>query len=127
MKGFFTNENRVPYAGLIVSRQKPIETRTRNMLASLVGERVAVISTKRGREPMVVGYAYMRSYFFLTEEVLDSIRNLTRIPRGDSFDKYGTHNGVRGKWCYEMTGAEPCEPYPLPAQAVRHGRSWCEF
>ena len=127
MYGIFVNENGIPYAQLIVEGKKLIETRTKNMLLPLVGERVAIISTKRGRKPFIVGYATINSYSFCPFPLLGMWRAETCIPKGDTYDKLGKRNGRQGKWFYEMGDAERCKPYPLPESAVRHGRSWCEF
>lgn len=123
MFGIFVNENGgVRYAQAIVEGRKPIETRSRNMLRQLIGERVAVIRTRRGKAPVVVGYATISSADFKTAAELEEIRNLTLIPEGSQYDCKG-----KGKWCYSMTDAHPCIPFSLPADATRHGRSWCEF
>lgn len=127
MKGMFVNEDTAPYAQWIVSGQKLIETRTKNMLLPLVGERVAIISTRKGRKPVVVGYANVQNYSFCPVNLLDMWRRETMIPKGDTYDNLGTRNGKQGKWFYELYKAEPCNPFPLPSFAVRHGRSWCEF
>lgn len=127
MKAMFVNENTVPYAQLIVSGEKTIETRTKNMLLPLVGERVAVVRTRNGKKPMVVGYVDVTWYCFCLAAFLDEWRNETLIPRGDIYDNLGRRDGRQGKWFYDLANAEPCDPYPLPASAVRHGRSWCEF
>ena len=122
MYGIYVNENGcVPYAKAIVQRYKPIETRNRNMLKSLIGERVAVVRTKRGKQPMVVGHATIFKTEFHTQEELDTMRNMTLIPEGSQYDCKG-----KGKWCYYMVDAEECEPYPLP-ERINHGRSYCEF
>ena len=127
MKAMFVNEDGVKYAQLIVSGKKLIETRTRNMLLPLVGERVAIVSTRKGHKPMVVGYANVQNYAFCPVTMLDMWRNETMIPKGDTYDNLGWRDGRQGKWFYELYNAEPCEPFPLPSSAVRHGRSWCEF
>ena len=127
MKAMFINEDGVPYAHLIVSGKKLIETRTRNMLLPLVGERVAIVSTRKGKPAMVIGYADVQNYAFCPVNLLDMWRNETCIPKGDTYDSLGKRNGRQGKWFYELYNAEPCKPFPLPENAVRHGRSWCEF
>lgn len=122
MYGVYVNENGcIRYARMIVSGYKPIETRTRNMLKSLIGERVAIVRTRRGKNPMVVGYATIDRAVFHTKAELENMRNLTLIPEGSAYDCKRT-----GKWCYYMVGAEECEPYPLP-ERINHGRSYCEF
>ena len=125
VKGMFVNENGcVPYAKAITQRIKPVETRGRNMLSALVGERVAVIRTRRGKAPTIVGYVTIYRSTHEPQRVMNSdyMRRLTLIPEGSAYD-----SGPSGKWCYWLTDAEECDPYPLPSSAVRHGRSWCEF
>ena len=127
MKAMFVNEDGVPYAQLIVTGKKLIETRTKNMLLPLVGERVAIVSTHKGKKPMVVGYANVQNYSFCPITLLECWRRETMIPKGSTYDNLGKRNGKQGKWFYELYKAEPCKPYPLPTSAVRHGRSWCEW
>ena len=127
MKAMFVNDDDLPYTRLIVIGQKVIETRTKNTLLPLVGERVAIVRTHSGSKPTVVGYATVQEYYFCPVIMLNSFRDLTLVPKGSTYDKLGKRNGKQGKWFYELKDAEPCEPYPLPSSAIRHGRSWCEF
>lgn len=127
MKAMFINENTVPYALLITGGKKSIETRTKNMLLPLVGERVAIVSTKHGCKPLVVGYVNVDDYCFCPVNLLNMWRKETMIPVGDVYDNLGKRDGVRGKWFYMLSNAEACAPYILPETAIRHGRSWCEF
>lgn len=123
MKGMFVNSNGcVPYAEAIVEGVKTIETRNRNMLDKLVGEQVAVVRTRRGKRPTIVGYVYVKFSKFLSPETFEIYRDDTLIPAGSKYDCNG-----KGKWCYFLRDAERCEPYPLPENAVRHGISWVEF
>ena len=87
------------------------------MLSALVGERVGIASTKRGRSPLVIGFVDV------VEERLcnmDEVREQTRVPE---WSKYNSET----KWCYFLKNAVRCKPFPVPSSAVRHGRSWCEF
>ena len=123
MYGIFVYEpGGIHYASALANGIKPVETRTRNMLKQLIGKRVAIISTRRNRKPVVVGYATIDKAVKEDREWLDGHRDLTLIPEGSQFDCAG-----KFKWCYWLSSAETCEPYQLPASAVRHGRSWCEF
>lgn len=123
MAGIFINENGcVRYADAIVKGIKTIETRNRNMLKSLVGKRVAIVRTKRGKLPMVVGYADIYDSFFCPANLYEKYRDQTLVPEGSAYDVHG-----KGKWFYIMTNAEKCDPFPLPTDAVRHGLSWCEY
>ena len=122
MKGIFVNEDGgVYYANAIVRGIKPVETRSRNMLKNLVGERVAVVRTHRKTGPMVVGYVTISLAVFHKAEWLDENRDLTLIPKGSKYDTQ------QGRWCYWLRLPQRCKPYPLPKDAVRHGRSWCEW
>ena len=122
-QGIFVNEDDgVKYAEAIVNGFKTVETRNKNMLSDVVGLRVAIIRTKRGKSPTIIGYADVTSAFRLNGKWLDGNRDKTLIPKGSKYD-----TGEWAKWCYFLENAEPCEPYPLPASAIRHGRSWCEF
>ena len=123
MKGIFVNaDGPVDYAEAIVSGRKIIETRSRDMLKNLVHERVAIVRTRRGKKPEVVGHAFIMGKMFLSADTLEIDRNFTLIPKGSKYDCTG-----KGKWGYFLEDATPCYPYPLPDNAVRHGLSWCEF
>lgn len=122
MYGIFVNNDGIRYADAIVGGYKTIETRNRNMLRSLVGERVAVVSTSRKRKPLIVGYVDIGDAYFCPAEEFDRFRDMTLIQPGSRFDA-----NKRGKWFYDLWNAERCDPYPLPSDAVRHGLSWCEF
>lgn len=123
MYGIFVNEDGgVRYAQAIVQRVKPIETRTRNVFKQLVGERVAIIRTRRNKKPTIIGYARIKEAVFHTSDALDYLRDMTLIPVGSKYDSTS-----RGKWCYILGEAEECEPYELPHDAIRHGRSYAEF
>ena len=123
MYGIFVNSDGcVPYADAIVSGIKTIETRNRDMLRDLLGTRVAVVSTHRGKNPTIVGYVSIVSRLFVNAKAFEIFRDATLIPVGSKYDVHG-----KGKWLYGLADAEKCEPYPLPKNAVRHGRSWCEF
>lgn len=123
MRGIFVNENGgIPYAAAIVQGIKPIETRSRDMLRSLVGERVAVIRTRRGKTPTVMGYVDIVAKAFCHADEFDRYREQTLIPPNSAYDVNG-----KGKWFYHLANAERVNGFPLPSDAVRHGRSWCEF
>ena len=118
MKAMFVNSKEVPYASLIVAGDKVFETRSRNMLSALVGERVAVVETGRG-VPMVVGYVNVVSASHYNHFTACDAYEFTYVP---GHSKYASN-----QWFYRLSEPKRCSPYPLPSSAVRHGRSWCEF
>lgn len=134
MKGFFINNDErlrlVTWAGRfestyveeIMRGNKTMETRSKNMLRALVGERVAVVRTGRGKKPTVVGTVYISDAEFIPADLWDMYREDTLVPWGSKHDCRG-----KGKWGYILEAPQECVPYPLPENAVRHGRSWCEF
>lgn len=123
MYGIFVNQDGgVPYADAIVRGYKTVETRQKNMLLPLVGERVAVIRTRRHKRPEVVGYVDIDRYEFCPVTLFEMYRDETLIPPGSARDVRG-----RGKWFYRLSNPTECAAYPLPENAVRHGRSWCEW
>ena len=121
MKAIFVNENEKAYAYEIVESTKLVETRTKNMLSACIGERVAIVSTKRHCHPLVIGYVDVVKAEKHGREWLNANRKLTCIPHGSKYD-----TGER--WCYFLSNAQKLEhPYLLPSSAIRHGRSWCEW
>lgn len=123
MKAMFVNEDGgIRYAQAIVQGYKPIETRKKNMLSALVGERVAVVRTRRGKSPSVVGFVDVVGSAHRNGKWMNENRDKTLIPPGSKYDC-----GSWAKWCYFLENPEACEPFPLPDTAIRHGRSWCEF
>jgi len=112
----------IRYAIALVQGYKVMETRTRNVLKSLIGKRVAVIETGRGKS-MIVGYINIDKYEYIEKEQFDKMYMFHCVPAGSKYDcKKGS-----GKYCYWVSNPIPCEPYPVPENAVKHGRSWCEF
>lgn len=127
MVGIFVNEDEYPYAEWIVRGLKKYETRNKDMLKDLLGGRVAIISTKRGRKPCVVGYATIiektRLHKGHAEYLWDRFyREESMIPKGSKYDDVSN-----GKTLYFMARAEECEPYTIPNDTVYHGRSWCTW
>lgn len=123
MYGIFVNENGgIHYAAAIAAGIKPWETRNKNMLAACVGHRVDVIRTHRGKRPVIIGQVDVTAAEFKTAEWLDNNRELTLVPPGSGYDCRG-----RGKWCYKLENAVACAPLELPADVIRHGRSYCEY
>ena len=124
MYGIFVNDNGCVHYAILLSRGvKTIETRNRDMLSALVGKRVAIVRTHREKSPHIVGYVTITRKEFCAAEDFGKYENQHLVmPQS----KYAPQNG-RGKWFYFCEDAEACEAYPMPKNAVRHGRSWCEW
>ena len=123
MNGIFVNSTPcAPYAELIVNGYKTIETRSKNMLKDLVGQRVAIVRTTRHGNTTVIGYATIYLSSFCSAERFDRFFGQHFVQPTSKYAPNG-----RGKWFYFLKDAEPCTPFPLPSSAIRHGRSWFEF
>ena len=121
MYGIYINCHLFPFVAWILSGRKAYETRGRNMLRALIGQRVALIETGKSPAPMVRGFATIAS-----AEQIDysniTARKAARI-LGTSFDILpgGT------KWFYKLTDIQTVEPLPVPDARINHGRAWTEF
>lgn len=123
MYGIYINENEVPYAQMIAHGHKVYETRTKNMLGKLTGERVALVRTHRNSKPYIVGYATISDAFHATQAECYLLRREIAVP---SWSKH--YSDERGKWLYRMENPETDDSLtPLPENIIRHGRSYCEF
>ena len=82
MYGIFVSERGgMRYARYLVDGIKTVETRGRNMLQALVGKRVAIVRTRHGSAPLVVGY-------------VDIVRST--FCKAEDFDKFFDHREHRG-------------------------------
>lgn len=123
MKAIYVNSDGIDYAAAIVEAYKAIETRTRDVLKKLVGERVAIVRTHKRKKPEVIGYVTIIKKTFAFKESFDALFDKHCVPAGSKYDC----KPDGGKWLYWLADAERCEPFQLPQNIVRHGRSWCEF
>jgi predicted transcriptional regulator len=121
--GVFVNSQKVPYAQMIVDGVKKFETRGKNVLRRLIGHRVAIVETGKG-SPVIVGFVTIDSAdFFCTDAWEKAGRQLACVPKNSEYDDHG-----RGKWMYKLIDPFALHtPIKLPANAIRHGRSYCEF
>lgn len=112
----------VKYADAIAEGYKHIETRGKDTLGHLVGKRVLIIRTQRGKPSAIVGTVTIICKRFYTVQELDTMRDLTLIPPGSKFDAKG-----RGKWCYFLDDATRFDkPVPLTDFTISHKtRSYC--
>lgn len=119
----FINCTVVPFLAGIISGRKTFETRTRDMLRSLVGRRVYLAETGRGR-PVVRCSAVLCPALKITDKkTWSGLRSRTRVPRGSQYD---WTQKTTAKYCYNLLDVQPCSPFPVP-EGVRHGRVWMEY
>ena len=120
MYGVYINCRQQRFVDWILSGAKQDETRTRDVLRALVGQRVWLIETGRGA-PVVRGSALVESS--------------RRVPYADEAARraagiHGTPYDIpRGgeKVFYHLVDVRPVAHFPVPAARVNHGRSYTEF
>ena len=117
------NSSSTPFMRLIGTRQKILETRGKNMLGSLVGQRVLLCETKQGGYLAMYSAVIRSARPVLSWEEWDWLRPQHCVPVGN---KYDWKPGTRVKWVYEISGLRRLHPFLVP-EGVRHGRTWMEY
>ena len=99
------------FASLIVSGDKPVETRRYKPPEDWLGDRIGIIKTGSGKA-MVIGSAILRGWFLYRDiDQWCQERSVHHVPADSVFDWDGT--GDRYGWRFE----DPVmfdEPYPAP-------------
>ena len=120
----FINCDLFPFIDWIMDYLKLDETRTRNMLRALVGQRVLLAETRRGRRPLVRCSCVIGDPVAVrSREEWDRLRHLHYIPAGCRYD---WQPGTKVKYLYPITDIIPCDPF-TPPEGIRHGRVWMEY
>lgn len=122
----FINSDSAPFLPDILAGKKIFETRSRDMLHSLVGQFVLLAETGRGaRSPIVQGAAViLNGQEIRSRKVWNSLRPYTRVPRGNMYDWTPE---TKVKHIYELRHVQRVPSFLLPADAIRHGRTWAEY
>ena len=120
----FINCSSAPFLDKIMNRQKIFETRSRNMLRSLVGQRVLLAETGKGKPPIVRCSVIIRSGFPVESfHEWDMFRDYTQVRTDSPFEWSDT---TKRKWLYELSDIRPVSPF-TPSEGLRHGRVWMEY
>ena len=120
MYGVYINCSQYLFIDWIITGAKRYETRTRDVLKSLIGQRVALIETGRG-EPTIRATVVIKAARTVPRAFRD-LRTAACIINTPYDIKPG-----QSKVFYELTDAQPVEAYKLPADHINHGRSYTEF
>lgn len=112
MKGININCREQDFVGEILSGKKVVETRNRNTLKSLVGQRVGLIKTGCGKA-MLMGYADIKCVTtWYTEEAFRADEVWHKVKRGSAYDikdrKYG----------YWFSNVERCVPREVASRGI---------
>lgn len=119
----FINCNEFKFVSQILEHKKIYETRNRNTLKSLVGKRVLIAETGKGK-PVVKCYAVISFVMVIrTRSWFDTLRTDTRIAIGS---KYDWKPGTVVKYFYKLDDVQPVPEF-IPPEGFRHGRTWMEY
>ena len=114
MKGININDKQIPFTDLILDSLKTVETRSTRSLHSLVGQRVGIIRTGRGKAH-IVGYVDIVSE--IEYEDVKAFRddyNRHLVTVGSQYDI--KPNGK--KYGYVLANPERCEPIPVTSKGI---------
>lgn len=119
----FINCSSVPFVQLIMNRTKVYETRSRNMLRSLVGKRVMIAATGKGKPLVMCSAMICNSFPVQSHYEWEMFRDYTCVPVGSVYD---WTDKTKVKWLYELSDIRPVR-FPFhPEDGKRHGRVWME-
>lgn len=115
---YVKNTREMEYAKAIVNNYKPMETRSRNVFKSIIGEHVAVIT-----KGYIIGYVTIESVKHYNQAEFRKMFMAHLVPPGSRYD-----STEQGKYCYLLSNPVALEkPIPVPKDRINHGRSYCEF
>lgn len=118
----FINCSRFPFIDWIMHRRKLDETRTRNMLRALIGQRVYLAETGNGRPLCRCTAVIGEPVPIRSRKDWDRLRPRHRVPVGSQYD-WQPETTV--KYLYPISDVWPCAPF-TPSEGIRHGRIWME-
>lgn len=109
--GFYVNDKTQPFTDLILDGEKTIETRTRRTLSNLIGQRVGLVRSGKGKS-MLVGYVTIDGIKeYADEEEFNADRNAHRIAEDN--EDYGWKDGKK-KYGYILSNPVRLdEPQPI--------------
>lgn len=120
----YINCSVAPFVSDIMRRLKIYETRSRDMLGSLVGQRVLIAETGTGPRSVVRCSAVIDHAITCDAGAFRRLRPLHQVPAGSDYDWKPC---TRKKVLYRLVDVRPV-PVPFhPAEGVRHGRVWMEY
>ena len=118
----FINCARHPFLDLIIRRRKLDETRSRDTLRALVGLRVFLAETGRGRSLCRCSAVIGAPLVARSRKEWNALRSRHRVPRGSQYD---WKPWTKVKYLYPVLDVVACTPFH-PQEGVRHGRVWME-
>lgn len=113
MKAFNINDKYFPFTECILDGLKDIETRQKNTLKSLVGKRVGIIRTGKGKAMLVGHVTIIGVIQYETEAEFRKDENRHLVEPGSRYDITG-----KGKYGYILSNPERCEPVAVTTKGI---------
>jgi len=116
----YINCSLFPFISWIISGRKLYETRNKNTLKRFIGKRVYLAETGKGKAPVIRCSVVITELKTITTKTeYNTMRKAAMIKKGSCFD----WNAKTLKKCfYKLENIQACKPFPMPENAVRHGR-----
>ena len=120
----YINCSKQPFIDQIMGLMKDIETRNRDTLRALVGQRVYFIETGHGKAKNMVRCSARITGHAVVEDfnTWKSLRNRTRVYPGSDYE---WKPETKKKHLYFLSDVERFEPF-APPEGIRHGYVWME-
>lgn len=121
----FINSSSAPYVDLILAGLKTFETRSRDTLGCLKGQRVLIAESGKRRPPIIRASAFIGTKSVRIENAEDWgwFRASHQVPYGTEYD---WKPDTKVKYMYQLIDVRPCVPF-VPELGKRHGRVWAEL
>ena len=119
----FINCSRFPFIQWIMDRRKIYETRNRNTLKELVGKRVFLVETGKGRSVVRCSAVIGEGLKIESQFVWDCLRYSHRVEKDSVYD---WKSETKCKWLYLLKDVQPVSVPFHPPEGIRHGRVWME-
>lgn len=112
MYGININCKDIDYIAMILAHRKTIETRRKNTLKSLVGQRVGLIRTGKG-PAMLVGYATISAV-----KVYEDKKSFRRDYKQHRVKPRSAYDITDRKHGYILTDVVACDPVPVTTRGI---------
>ena len=117
------NSSSAPFMDDIGALLKRLETRNRNMLGFLVGQRVILAESKNGQRLARYSVVIRSARQVFSRKEWDALRPLHRVPVGNQYD---WKPGTKVKYLYELSDLRRIRPFRVP-EGVPRGRTGTEI
>lgn len=117
------NSSSAPFMDDIGALLKRLETRNRDMLGFLVGQRVILAESKNGQRLARYSVVIRSARQVFSRDEWEALRPLHRVPVGNQYD---WKPGTKVKYLYELSDLRRIRPFRVP-EGIPRGRTGTEI